>query len=318
MSEEDSAPLLEVASASWRRRTSLLCTALLLLGGAALVTAVLLSYFSYWDGQEANTPSLKVLTLNTWGMPATFGSYDKKLRMEAIGDFINKSEHDIYLLEELWMRGDHETIRKRIPQDWYMTTVGELSHGKCDGDVFPDGCSGLAVVSRFPFVEKSFDIYKSNGNPFSDDGEYYASKGIGRVRIEPFPDHIVDVFLTHTCASDYNYKYRQEQVKQLVEVIKKSEADFVILGGDFNADPVVNKEETTLKDINNLMVSSIEEISQKIKDWLIPQKATYGNPANTYSFKYHPVHYDFIFHKANHGNTMWTNFFDVGTRSHVV
>ena len=55
------------------------------------------------------------------------------------------------------------------------------------------------------------------------------------------------------------------QVKQLVEVIKKSEADFVILGGDFNADPVVNKEETTLKDINNLMVSSIEEISQKIK-----------------------------------------------------
>ena len=103
MSEEDSAPLLEVASASWRRRSSLLCTALLLLGGAALVTAVLVSYFSYWDGQEANTPSLKVLTLNTWGMPATFGSYDKKLRMEAIGDFINKSEHDIYLLEEVVM-----------------------------------------------------------------------------------------------------------------------------------------------------------------------------------------------------------------------
>ena len=67
------------------------------------------------------------------------------------------------------MRGDHETIRKRVPQDWYMTTVGEQSHGKCDGrsyflprsllhdecsgDVAPDGCSGLAVVSRFPFIE---------------------------------------------------------------------------------------------------------------------------------------------------------------------
>ena len=101
------------------------------------------------------------------------------------------------------------------------------------------------------------------------------------------------------------------QVKQLVETIKKSEADFVILGGDFNADPVVNKEETTLKDINDLMVSSVNEVFNKIKDWLIPTRATYGNPANSYSFKYGPVHYDYIFHKANHNNTMWTSLFDV-------
>ena len=166
MSGEDREPLLEEASPRWRRKSSLLCLGLVIVGGLALVTAILLSYSHYWD----NSPAVKVLTLNTWGMPATFGSYDKELRMAAIGDFINKSEHDIYLLEELWMRADHETVRERIPADWFMTTVGELSNGACDGEIIPhssvhrspsplsgriapDGCSGLAVVSRFPFIE---------------------------------------------------------------------------------------------------------------------------------------------------------------------
>ena len=37
-------------------------------------------------------------------------------------------------------------------------------------------------------------------------------QGVGKVRIEPFPGHIVDVFVTHTCASDDNADYRQLQV----------------------------------------------------------------------------------------------------------
>ena len=131
------------------------------------------------------------------------------------------------------------------------------------------------------------------------------------MRIEPAADHIVDVYLTHTCASDYNDWYRQKQVKQLVEDIKKSEADFVVLGGDFNADPVVNGHETTLKDIKDVMVSSVEEFFQKIQNWLIPKEATYGNPKNSYSYTYGPVHYDFIFHKANGKNLMWTDLFSV-------
>jgi len=309
MSGEDREPFLEPTTPRWRRRPSLICLGLLLVGGIALFTAVLLSYLCYWDQQEKDYPSIKVLTLNTWGMPASFGSYDKALRMEAIGDFINQSTHDIYLLEELWMRPDHNVIRQKIPDGWFMTHVADFSNGDCDGEIGPDGCSGLAVVSKYPFIEKSFNVYKWKGKIW--DGEGLASKGIGRVRIEPFEDYIVDVFLTHTCASDGNSWYRQKQVKQLVETIKKSDADFVILGGDFNADPVVNKNETTLDDINNLMVSSINEFFQQMKNWLIAKKATYGNPSNSYSYTYRPVHYDYIFHKANSNNTMWTHWFDI-------
>ena len=55
------------------------------------------------------------MALNTWGMPAKVGSEDKELRMEAIGKFIQQKEYDVYLLSELWMRPDHETIRKLVP-----------------------------------------------------------------------------------------------------------------------------------------------------------------------------------------------------------
>ena len=30
-------------------------------------------------------------------------------------------------------------------------------------------------------------------------------QGVGRVRVEPHPNVTVDVFVTHTCAEDYNY-----------------------------------------------------------------------------------------------------------------
>ena len=153
--------------------------------------------------------------------------------MAAIGQYINQSEHDIYLLEELWMRPDYATIKERIPEGWFMTEYSEMTNGGCDGTVAPDGCSGLAVVSRYPFIEvckpiflncftetyfhtfqKSFTVYKDHGNAAHFwDGESLARKGVGRVRVEPSPGHLVDVFLTHTAASDYNDYYRQRQVQ---------------------------------------------------------------------------------------------------------
>ena len=37
---------------------------------------------------------------------------------------------------------------------WYMTETYELAvYGACDGKVLPTGCSGLAIVSRYPFHE---------------------------------------------------------------------------------------------------------------------------------------------------------------------
>ena len=42
---------------------------------------------------------------------------DKERRIAGIGDFIAKdTEHDVFLLNDLWMRADHDTIRKALPK----------------------------------------------------------------------------------------------------------------------------------------------------------------------------------------------------------
>ena len=76
---------------------------------------------------------------------------------------------------------------------------------------------------------------------FFPGGESLARKGFGRVRIEPQENLTVDVFLTHTCANDENNWCRDAQILQLVGAVRKSAADFVILGGDFNLDPRANE-----------------------------------------------------------------------------
>ena len=63
--------------------------------------------------------------------------------------------------------------------------------------------------------------------------------------------------------------------------ILKSKADFVILGGDFNAPPD-NEIEETYQLVRNWMKNSIEEIFYKLNKWLNPHYATYGNVLNTW------------------------------------
>ena len=69
-------------------------------------------------------------------------------------------------------------------------------------------------------LQIEFFPYTDHGDLWWKDGEYFARKvnlfkprksneqppqGVGRVRVEPHPNVTVDVFVTHTCAEDYNY-----------------------------------------------------------------------------------------------------------------
>ena len=77
------------------------------------------------------------MSLNTWGMPEKLGSEFKTQRMNAIAKEISKGEFDIYLLEELWMQPDHETIANNIPANYSITAFRELAPAACDGRVLP-------------------------------------------------------------------------------------------------------------------------------------------------------------------------------------
>ena len=71
-------------------------------------------------------------------MPEKLGSEFKTQRMEAIGKEIQKGEFDIYLLEELWMQPDHETIANSARNaSYYITGFRQLAPSACDGRVLP-------------------------------------------------------------------------------------------------------------------------------------------------------------------------------------
>ena len=74
-----------------------------------------------------------------------------------------------------------------------MSEVGDFALSTCDGRALPSFCSGLAIVSRFPFIEvrlmltmelqlsfslfqKEFLEYSYHGSIWNPDGEYWARK----------------------------------------------------------------------------------------------------------------------------------------------
>jgi len=313
-SHSDKIPLVGVKKRN--NRSTCLIVSLVVFVLLAVLAGV--AYVVYWK----DVVGLKVMTLNTWGMPAKLGAWDKEERMAAIGRYLARGEYDVILLEELWMRPDHETIRSLLPSSYTMTNYSDLAWSKCDGSATPWDCSGLAVVTRLPIRDVQFTTYTVQGTLSKiTDGEYFSGKGVGRVRLEPQPGMTVDILVTHTIASEDNHERREQQVEELVEQhIKKATADFVILGGDFNAAPQ-SPVEKTYEMIKAEMTNSIEELFSRIESWLNPEYATYGNRRNTYSGESSgrytgnppatPVIYDYIFHKKNTPKSamIWTNWF---------
>merc|ERR1712059_194001 len=228
------------------------------------------------------------------------GTKDKEERMEAIGQLIITSpEVDVFLFSDLWMRPDHETIQLSIPEGYDITTVEDLSIPSCDGLIAPEFCSGLAVVSKVPFSDVEFHSFDDHGDFFWD-YEYFLRRGAGRVRIElSGGSKTADIYVTSLASNTYNYYYRQRQAQQLADWVVSSDADLVVVGGDFNVDP--RDGEDTYKTISGIgLINSGEEFYKGDKaKWLSPGQSTLGNLNNTYTSKgEHPVIYDYVWHKG--------------------
>ena len=108
---------------------------------------------------------------------------------------------------------------------------------------------------------------------------------------------------------DNNYEIREKQADELIQLVEKSQADFIILGGDFNASPLMDFDKTYHK-IKKVMTDAFQEIMNSIKVWMEEEFATYANPRNTYTGTsgkaLTPVIYDYIFHKKNVSRVLQT------------
>ena len=139
------------------------------------------------DPFKALSYTLKVATFNIWGL---LTSKDRSERVSAITRYFTKNPRslDILCLQELWMSDDYRTIRAALNL--------EFPHAH----YFKSGVvgSGLAVFSKYPIIEawwKGFSITGKAHRIF--DGDWYAGKGIGAVKIKHPVVGPIDVFNTH-------------------------------------------------------------------------------------------------------------------------
>merc|ERR1719259_1606548 len=73
--------------------------------------------------------------------------------------------------------------------------------------------------------------------------------------------------------------------------ILKSDADAVILGGDFNTGPEKTEGSPFQILTSRGLTNSVQEIFYKLDAWLHTEFSTYGNPRNTFSYTYSPIIY---------------------------
>ena len=250
--------------------------------------------------------SFRILSLNVWGIPHAFGSKDKQERIQAIAKLIGEGHYDVIFLQELWMRGDHAIIKQWVEELGYHMTPYNMLSPNCDGLVSPKGCNGLAIVTLLTIKEMGFTKFSMQGSPWKLflDGEFFAGKGVGWVTVAPTPGITVDFLVTHTISEASNYKLREAQVTEIVQVTHKSLADFLVLGGDFNAAP--NDENDQTYGILNGALTDARMAKLDPALWNDPNFATFSNSRNSYyDGSNHAAIYDYIFVSVG----VWVNSF---------
>ena len=225
----------------------------------------------------------------------------REIRSGKIGK--DKDAFDLMLLEELWEEEDHNHISAHLPRGYHMTGFRQLADHRCHNELLIKHCSGLAIISKFPFQNIQFNMYTERGSIL--DGEALAGKGIGRVRINPVSDLSVDVFVTHTIADsgkDWLYNNTRVRIDQIQELMNsyvvKSDADVVILGGDFNTAPS-NNTNSPFEIVKLDGMADTEEVVIGESKWLKPKYATYANDRNPFSgHLYSPTIMDYLFYQT--------------------
>ena len=218
--------------------------------------------------------------------------------MQALSLLLFRGQYDFVLLSEVWLRSDHKKMAIAVQAGGLHITRYDKFNTGCDGRVWPWGCSGLAIVSKFPILEQNFTKFEDQASfcKIVCDGEYFAGKGVGRVMVSPQPGLQLSVIVTHTICDKANSKIRERQVDEVLEVIEKSPGDFILLGGDLNASKTAEGDQSYSK-LKKVMTDTFLENEAAQSPWLDPQFATLGNKRNFYSGKSKPVILDYLLFK---------------------
>jgi len=177
---------------------------------------------------------MRVLTLNIWGLGLGLAP-DRAFRVLELGKTFSAVDADVIALQEVWTTLDREHLIK----------AGDAA-GLHYAHYFESGRSGsgLLTLSRYPIIDLGFYPFRSKGYPDKWEGDFYAGKGVGVVRLDT-PNGIVDVYNAHTQAQyihddtlDPYVATRTAALYEISRVMMRYSGDTPLIAmGDFNNKP---------------------------------------------------------------------------------
>ena len=199
---------------------------------APLVVAFLFVSFSaqaFSISGDGKSASISFLTYNLWGAPF---AKKRKQRFPRAAEKIAEVGADIVALEEVFegclVPNEPKYILRGTQYPYYVEGPMSKKFPRCVD-------SGLMILSKFPIQERAEVKYKScaGADCFSHKGVVYA-----RIQVPVLGD--IDVYATHTNASDKHADVRLKQTKQIVDFVRQHSGDGkrpVVFMGDLNAAP---------------------------------------------------------------------------------
>ncbi|KAI9873203.1 MAG: phospholipase C type enzyme [Pleopsidium flavum] len=183
--------------------------------------------------------SLKILTLNCWGLK--YLAKFRNARLTEIGRRIATSQPppEIVGLQECWTQEDYARIRQ---ETCHVLPYGKFYYSGIFG-------GGLAILSKWPIVESNMVRYPLNGRPTAFfRGDWFVGKGVAcaRIRMGQGPENVAEIFCTHLHApyerepNDSYICHRTAQAWEIAKLMRgAAERGHLVIGlGDFNMIPL--------------------------------------------------------------------------------
>ncbi|XP_030633218.1 sphingomyelin phosphodiesterase 2 [Chanos chanos] len=182
---------------------------------------------------STSTPvRLRIFSLNCWGI--RYLSKHCVQRFAMIRDHLNREQHDLVLLQEIWCEKDYLFLKRELGNTY------RYSHYFKSGVIG----SGLAVFSTHKIHDAFLYRYSLNGYPYmAHHGDWFGGKAVGKVLLN-ISGMNVHVYVTHLHAEycrkcDSYLPHRVVQSWELQQFIRHTSegADVVVFGGDLNMHP---------------------------------------------------------------------------------
>ncbi|CAI5725462.1 unnamed protein product [Peronospora destructor] len=253
----------------------------------------------HWTEQDKKQVSLRVLSLNAWGLPVAPKCTERAAK---IANAIS-SDYELVVLQEIWhIRERHLIVSKAQESGFHYYHY----FNSAVGFPFPMGVdsfgTGLLVLSKFPISCALYHSFGLSGRPYAlHESDFVANKGVGLLRIET-PAGQIDVYVTHLLANynvggkpgvgDFYQSHRTGQSYELTQFIAATNKNrLTIVCGDFNSSPdcLVLKIPRQLLCLRDAFTDANNDM-----DGL-----TFASPENKYSHGDYPMRMDYVMYKID-------------------